>query len=103
MSLEMEGIVTILISIMAGLSMVVNGILIWYIRRLMAIQEDTAIELVENINVFQGELESLLDTDVLTGEPTLVKLLDDVRQFGADTEDIRLRLIPNQINEEEGT
>ena len=101
MSLEMEGSMTILISIIAGLSLLANGILIWYIRKLMAIQEDTAVELVENINAFQDELEKLLDTDVLAGEPTLMKLLDDVKQLGADTEDIRLRLIPDQINEKE--
>ena len=64
----------------------------------MTIHEDTTTELAENINAFQNELEELLNTDVLSGEPTLIKLLDDVRQFGSDTEEIRKRLIP----EEEG-
>tara|TARA_R100000152_G_C6735465_1_gene159682 strand:- start:608 stop:829 length:222 start_codon:yes stop_codon:yes gene_type:complete len=73
---------------------------VWYIRKLISIQEDISTELAENIGVFQGELESLLNTDVLTGEPTLVKLLDDVREFGATTEELKLRLIPNEEDEE---
>ena len=101
MSLDYGDGMTILISIIAGSSLVVNGILIWYIRKLMTMHEDITLELAENISVFQDELENILNTDVLTGEPTLVKLLDDVKQFGADTEDIKLRLIPNQINENE--
>ena len=100
MSLEGDTM-TIIMSILASLSLMANGVLIWYIRKLMTIHEDTAVELAENISVFQDELENLLNTEVLSGEPTLVKLLDDVRQFGAETEDIRLRLIPNQNNTEE--
>ena len=84
---------------LAGASFIANGILIWYIRRLMTLQEDTAAELVENINVFQDELESLLNTDVLAGEPTLIKLLDDVRELGVNTEEIKLRLIPDESGE----
>ena len=91
MSLE---ILNVLFYMIAGASLALNGVLIWYIRKLMDMQEETAAELVENINVFQDELEKLLNTDVLTGEPVLVKLLDDVRQLGVDTEEIKLRLIP---------
>ena len=83
----------ILMTFIAGLSLSANMILIWYIRKLLTVQEDVAVELAENIYAFQGELEGLLDTDVLTGEPTLVKLLDDVKEFGISTENIRLRLI----------
>ena len=95
MSLE---ILNIFVYLFAALSLTANCILVWYIRKIMTIHEDTTAELAENINAFQGELEKLLDTDVLAGEPTLMKLLDDVRQFGSDTEEIRTRLIP----EEEG-
>ncbi len=66
----------------------------------MMLQDEAAAELVENINVFQDELEGLLNTDVLTGEPTLIKLLEDVRQLGVNTEEIKLRLIPEESGEE---
>ena len=95
MNLEVETIMTILICVLAAVSLTGNAMLVWYIRKLMAIQEDLNTELVENINVFQGELQKLLETDVLSGEPTLIKLLDDIREFGVNTEDIRFRLIPD--------
>ena len=91
----------ILVYIFTAGSLICNGVLLWYIRKLMELQEDLNTELAENINVFQGELETLLDTDVLSGEPTLMKLMDDIREFGANTEDIRLRLIPNNEKEEQ--
>tara|TARA_B100000287_G_scaffold431289_1_gene488248 strand:- start:1273 stop:1557 length:285 start_codon:yes stop_codon:yes gene_type:complete len=93
-------VIDILVWSITCLSLACNGILVWYIRKLISIQEDISTELAENIGVFQGELESLLNTDVLTGEPTLVKLLDDVREFGATTEELKLRLIPNEEDEE---
>ena len=93
---------TFLISAIAILSLISNGIFTWYIKRLLSFQEDVSIELAENIYAFQDSLEKLLDTDVLSGEPTLVKLLEDVKEFGISTEEIRLKLIPNKfINEEE--
>ena len=98
MSLEIFFSVTFYM--LAGASFVANGVLVWYIRKLMALQEDSAAELVENINVFQDELEKLLSTDVLSGEPTLIKLLDDARQLGIDTEEIKLRLIPEESGEQ---
>ena len=98
MSLEIFFSVTFYM--LAGASFVANGVLVWYIRKLMTLQEDSAAELVENINVFQDELEKLLNTDVLSGEPTLIKLLDDARQLGIDTEEIKLRLIPEESGEQ---
>jgi hypothetical protein len=91
----------ILVYIFTVGSLVCNGILFWYIRKLMELQENLNTELLENINVFQGELETLLDTEVLSGEPTLMKLMDDIREFGSNTEEIRLRLIPNENEEKE--
>lgn len=85
----------IIIYVVAALSLLVNLTLVWYVRKLMTINENNSVELAENISVFQSELEKLLDMDVLTGEPVLVKLLDDVRELGASTEEIRLRLISN--------
>lgn len=96
MSLESGEFMTIFLSVMTVLSLTANGVLIWYIRKLLTAQDEISIELSENIYAFQDELQILLNTDVLAGEPTLVKLLDDVREFGEKTEEIRLRLIPNQ-------
>tara|TARA_B100000424_G_scaffold271098_1_gene272473 strand:- start:1075 stop:1392 length:318 start_codon:yes stop_codon:yes gene_type:complete len=96
MSLDSGDIMTIALSIMTVLSLAANGILIWYVRKLLSAQDEMNTELSENIYAFQDELQTLLNTDVLAGEPTLIKLLDDVREFGEKTEEIRLRLIPNQ-------
>ena len=96
MNLEGGEVMTIFLSIMTVLSLAANGVLIWYIKKLLTEQDEMNIELSENIYAFQDELQTLLNTDVLAGEPTLVKLLDDVREFGDKTEEIRLRLIPIQ-------
>lgn len=97
--MSLEILLSAFFYLVAGVSISANAVLIWYIKKLLSLQEETASELVENINVFQDELEKLLNTDVLTGEPTLVKLLDDVKQFGINTEEIKLRLIPNESGE----
>jgi len=97
--MSLEILLSAFFYLLAGVSISANAVLIWYIKKLLSLQEETASELVENINVFQDELEKLLNTDVLTGEPTLMKLLDDVKQFGVSTEEIKLRLIPNESGE----
>ena len=96
MSLDGGEIMIKVLSIMTVLSLTANGVLVWYIRKLLTAQDEISIELSENIFAFQDELQTLLNTDVLAGEPTLIKLLDDVREFGDKTEEIRIRLIPNQ-------
>ena len=82
------------LSIIATLSLVFNFTLVWYVRKLLLTQEEISSELYEEILVFQEYLEAVLNTDVMAGEPTLIKLLDDVRNFAESTERIRMRLVP---------
>ena len=91
------------ISILATLSLTLNVTLVWYVRKLLSLQEDMSAELSEEIYVFQEHLESILQSDAFMGEPTLEKLLDDIRGFGQSTENIRLRLIPEKTNNIEET
>ena len=67
------------------------------------VKEEASAELSEEIYVFQEHLESILQSDAFMGEPTLEKLLDDIRGFGQSTENIRLRLIPEKTNNIEET
>ena len=93
-------ILDVFIYLLAATSLVVNGMMVWYIRKLIQFQEDTNAELVEDIEVFHEKLEALLKSDVFMGEPSLTRLLDDIREFGDNTEDIRLRLIPDTEEKE---
>lgn len=84
----------ITISTFAAISVTINFVMIWYIRKLLLLQEDINSELYEEILVFQEHLETILKTDVFAGEPMLVKLLDDIRAFADSTEKTRIKLLP---------
>lgn len=86
----MEPILYILVLI----SMTANAVLIWYIKKLMSNLDDTTTELIENIDVFQDNLEQILNTDLVAGEPVVMQLLDDVKILGSQTEEIKNRLLP---------
>tara|TARA_B100001094_G_scaffold93881_1_gene89711 strand:- start:285 stop:563 length:279 start_codon:yes stop_codon:yes gene_type:complete len=86
--------------ILIALSMSINVVLVWYIKRLMSNLEDASMELVENIDVFQGNLEQILNTDLVAGEPIVMQLLDDVKLLGAQTENIKNRLLPQGEDKE---
>ena len=86
--------------ILIALSLSVNTVLVWYIKRLMSNLEDATMELVENIDVFQGNLEQILNTDLVAGEPIVMQLLDDVKLLGAQTENIKNRLLPQGEDKE---
>ena len=85
----------ITLSILAGVSLTINFVMTWYIKKLLIMQEDMTSELYEEIVVFQDHIEGILSTDVFAGEPTLVKLLDDIRAFAESTENVRVKLIPS--------
>lgn len=80
--------------ILVLMSMTANAVLIWYVRKLMSNLDDTTTELIENIDVFQDNLEQILNTDLVAGEPVVMQLLDDVKILGAQTEEIKNRLLP---------
>ena len=84
----------ITISTFAAISVTINFVMIWYIRKLLLLPEDINSELYEEILVFQEHLETILKTDVFAGEPMLVKLLDDIRAFADSTEKTRIKLLP---------
>ncbi len=86
--------------ILIALSVSTNVVLVWYIKRLMSNLEDATMELVENIDVFQGNLEQILNTDLVAGEPIVMQLLDDVKLLGAQTENIKNRLLPQGEDKE---
>tara|TARA_A200000159_G_scaffold157776_2_gene174288 strand:- start:1589 stop:1867 length:279 start_codon:yes stop_codon:yes gene_type:complete len=80
--------------ILVFMSMVANAVLVWYIKKLMSSFDDTTTELIENIEVFQDNLEQILNTDLVAGEPIVMQLLDDVKILGAQTDEIKNRLLP---------
>ena len=59
----------ILFHILLVLSVTANVTMIWYVRKLMARLEDDTVELAENIDIFQDNLEQILNTDLVAGEP----------------------------------
>lgn len=82
------------------LSVTANVTMIWYVRKLMTRLEDDTVELAENIDIFQDNLEQILNTDLVAGEPVVMQLLEDVRTLGVQTESIKRRLLPQGENEE---
>lgn len=90
----------ILFHILLVLSVTANVTMIWYVRKLMARLEDDTVELAENIDIFQDNLEQILNTDLVAGEPVVMQLLEDVRTLGVQTESIKRRLLPQGENEE---
>ena len=90
----------ILLHILLVISVAANVTMIWYVRKLMTRLENDTVELVENIDIFQDNLEQILNTDLVAGEPIVMQLLDDVRTLGVQTENIKSRLLPQGENEE---
>lgn len=90
----------ILLHILLVISVAANVTMIWYVRKLMTRLENDTVELVENIDIFQDNLEQILNTDLVAGEPVVMQLLDDVRTLGVQTENIKSRLLPQGENEE---
>lgn len=68
--------------------------MVWYVRKLMSKLEEDTVELSENIDVFQANLEQILSTDLVAGEPIVMQLLTDVRALGEQVETIKTRLLP---------
>ena len=90
----MESILYIIIS----LSVSANVVLIWYVKKLMSNLDENTTELIENIEVFQNNLEEILNTDLIAGEPIVMQLLDDVKILGSQTEEIKNRLLPQGLS-----
>ena len=89
----------ILLLLLLAASVTFNVIMIWYVRKLITRVENDTVELSENIDVFQNNLEQILNTDLVAGEPIVMQLLEDVKTLGLQTESIKKRLLP-QAEEE---
>jgi hypothetical protein len=83
-----------ILSVFLIASVLLNGVMIWYVKKLMSKLEEDTVELSENIDVFQANLEEILNTDLVAGEPIVMQLLNDVRALGEQTENIKRRLLP---------
>jgi len=83
-----------ILSVFLIASVLLNGVMVWYVKKLMSKLEEDTVELSENIDVFQTNLEEILNTDLVAGEPIVMQLLNDVRALGEQTENIKRRLLP---------
>ena len=88
-----------LLSFVLLLSVVLNFVMVWYVKKLMSKLEEDTVELSENIEVFQSNLEEILNTDLVAGEPIVMQLLNDVKALGEQTENIKRRLLPSSDEE----
>lgn len=81
------------------LSLVANGILIWYTRRLLTLIEENSVELRERFRVFHEFLDKTYKMDLFYGEPRLKELLELIKDFDNWVEEYESRIIKEDNND----
>ena len=81
------------------LSLLANGILVWYSRRLLTLIEDNSVELRERFRVFHTFLDETYKMDLFYGEPRLKELLELIKDFDNWVEEYESRIIKEDKND----
>ena len=81
---------------MFPLSIIFNGVLLWYIRKLLGIIEDNSIEMKERFSAFHNFLEETYNMDLFYGEPRLKELLSIIREFDNWATEFENRIISEE-------
>jgi len=89
----------IILFFLLPISILLNGILIWYSRRLLNLIEENSIELRERFRVFHSFLDETYKMDLFYGEPRLKELLDLVKDFDNWVEEYENRIIKEGEND----
>ena len=89
----------IILFFLLPISILLNGILIWYSRRLLNLIEENSIELRERFRVFHSFLDETYKMDLFYGEPRLKELLDVVKDFDNWVEEYENRIIKEGEND----
>lgn len=83
----------ILAYIVLPLAIVTSSVLFWYVRRLLNLIEDNAVELRERFRAFHLFLDETYKMDLFFGEPRLKQLLDMIKEFDGWVEEYENRII----------
>lgn len=83
----------ILLFLILPVSILFNGVLIWYSKRLLNLIDESSIELRERFKVFHAFLDETYKLDLFYGEPRLKQLLDMVKEFDSWTREYENRII----------
>jgi len=75
------------------LSLFINGVLVWYSRRLLNLIENNSVELRERFRVFHAFLDKTYKMDLFYGEPRLKELLELIKDFDNWVEEYESRII----------
>jgi len=86
----------IIIYFLFPLSLVVCGVLLWYIRKLLIIIEDNSLEMKERFSAFHDFLEETYNMDLFYGEPRLKELLTIIKEFDEWSTEFENRIISEE-------
>ena len=81
------------------ISITINGILIWYSRRLLNLIEENSLELRERFRAFHTFLDETYKMDLFYGEPRLKELLELIKDFDNWVEEYESRIIKEDDND----
>ena len=86
----------LIIYLLFPLAIVFNAVLLWYIRKILAIIEDNSIEMKERFSTFHEFLDETYKMDLFFGEPRLKELLSVIKDFDEWASEFEGRIITEE-------
>ena len=83
----------IIIYLLFPISIVIIGVLIWYINKILQIIENNSLEINERFSSFHEFMEETYKMDLYYGEPRLKKLLSIIKEFHQWSEEFQNRVV----------
>lgn len=83
----------IIIYLLFPISIVIIGVLIWYINKILQIIENNSLEINERFSSFHEFMEETYKMDLYYGEPRLKELLSIIKEFHQWSEEFQNRVV----------
>jgi len=83
----------IIIYLLFPISIIVIGILVWYINKILQIIENNSLEINERFSSFHQFMEETYKMDLYYGEPRLKELLSIIKEFHQWSEEFQNRVV----------
>ena len=82
-----------IIYLLFPISIVIIGVLIWYINKILQIIENNSLEINERFSSFHEFMEETYKMDLYYGEPRLKELLSIIKEFHQWSEEFQNRVV----------
>ena len=83
----------IIIYLLFPISIVIIGVLIWYINKILQIIENNSLEINERFSSFHEFMEETYKMDLYYGEPRLKELFSIIKEFHQWSEEFQNRVV----------